>query len=402
MIGARLLSGPELSLGSEGYADHVRRLGTRPAAGADLIPCLERSGLRGRGGASFPLGAKWRSVASRAHGAAVVLANGAEGEPLSAKDRTLMAARPHLVLDGAFLAAEAVGATEVVLYVGADLGGARSAMARALAERPPNERARARVVAAPPRYLSGEESAAVHFVNAGVALPTAVPPRPFERGVAGRRTLVQNVESLAHAALIARFGDDWFRGAGREGAAGTGLVTLAGAVGSPGVYEIELGTPVGELLAIAGSGAGAPRAVLLGGYFGAWVPGHEAPNLRLDADRLKSSGRSLGCGVALVLPAGASGLEQTAAVMDYLAGQSAAQCGPCFFGLRALADLVGRVAAGGAAPADLERLRRWSGEVRGRGACRHPDGASGFLQSALEVFEDEIDQRLQPGRRLAA
>ncbi len=390
MNGGVLLDGPELALGPEAYRDHVRRLGPLPAGGPDLIAVLERSRLRGRGGAAFPAGTKWRSVASRSRGAAVVIANGAEGEPLSRKDRTLLSARPHLVLDGAFLAAAAVEASEVVLYVGEEHGRAHQGAARALAERPETRRLSVRLIAAPARYVAGEESAAVHFLNAGVAVPTTVPPRPYEKGVGGRPTLVQNVESLAHAALIARFGDDWFRSLGVDGSAGTLLLTVAGGVGRPDVIEVRAGITVGEALEIAGGLTEPARAVLIGGYFGAWVDARRAYELPLDAEALRAQGATLGCGVIAVLPESGCGPCETAAIMAYLAGESAFQCGPCIFGLQALAGATRRLTSEAPDPADLQRLHRWSREVRGRGACHHPDGAAGFLQSALHVFEDDF------------
>ena len=392
MTASRLFAGPDVRAGWEDLACHQSRLGPLPEARADLIDLLERSALRGRGGASFPVGSKWRSVASRSSGAAVVLANGAEGEPLSWKDRTLMAARPHLVLDGAFLAASAVGADQVVLYVGEQHRAAHAAMARALGERSARERRMARVVASPARYVAGEESAAVHFVNGGPAVPTSVPPRPFQRGVGGRPTLVQNVESLANAALIARFGDAWHRSVGRGGAVGTVLVTVTGAVRMAGVLEVEAGTSVGQAIEAAGGSLGELRAVLLGGYFGSWLDAPQAWHLPLDAAALQARGASLGCGVVAAMARDVCGARETARIMRYLARESAAQCGPCFFGLRALAEACERLAGGRAEPEDIERLRRWAREVRGRGACRHPDGAVSMLQSALRVFEREFDK----------
>jgi NADH:ubiquinone oxidoreductase subunit F (NADH-binding) len=383
MSASRLLAGPDLRGGAESLHDHRGRLGPEPAPGQSLIDTLGRSGLLGRGGAAFPVGVKWRSVAERSRGSAVVLANGAEGEPLSWKDRLLLASRPHLVLDGAFLAAAAVGAEQVVLYVGEQHRGL-GAIARALEERPAAERRLARIVSAPSRYVAGEESAAVHFLQSGVATPTTVPPRPFERGVNGQPTLVQNVETLAHVALIARYGDAWFREAGAGG--GTLLVSSSGAVASAGVVEAGAGTTIGELVTVAGGLSEAARAVLVGGYFGSWIEADQAWGLPLDAAWLRSRGWSLGCGVISVLPARACGVCETARIMRYLAAESAAQCGPCFFGLRSLADACTRVARGEGGHEDLERLHRWSSEVRGRGACRHPDGAVTLLRSALQVF----------------
>jgi NADH:ubiquinone oxidoreductase subunit F (NADH-binding) len=351
---------------------------------------LEASGILGRGGAGFPVGRKWRSVAERSGGRAAVLANGAEGEPLSAKDRNLMALRPHLVIDGAVLAARAVGAEEIVLYVGTEHGAARTALVRAAAERPGHERIPIRVVAAPVGYISGEESSAVHFVNAGDARPTTVPPRPYDRGIRGQPTLVQNVESLAHAALIARFGDGWYRQAGHADTRGTAVLTVGGTAAQPSVREIQLGTPLGEVAAQSGADRGRTRAVLLGGYFGGWAGADEAWNLPLDPAAMRSRGFAFGCGVMSFLSPAECGVMATAQILEFLAGSSAGQCGPCVFGLRAIADATHRLAAGKAQRDDLARIERWCGEIAGRGACRHPDGAIGFLRSGLRVFGDDF------------
>jgi NADH:ubiquinone oxidoreductase subunit F (NADH-binding) len=382
----RLLAGRDLMAGPESLAEHTRRLGPLPSAGDELMDALDRSGLAGRGGASFPVGAKWRSVAAKSRGSAVVIVNGAEGEPQSRKDRLLMTTRPHLVLDGAFLAARIVHAKQVVVYVGEELEAARAAMARALGDRPEAKRRLARIVIAPHRYVAGTSSAAVHLVNAATATPTTTPPHPHERGVAGAPTLVQNVESLAHVALIARYGDAWYRSVGRRGGSGTLLITVAGAVAGPGVLEIEAGTTVAEAVALAGGASEPTEAVLIGGYFGAWVNAAEALELPLDAVQLRARGLSLGCGVVGILPQSSCGVCATARVMRFLASESSAQCGPCFFGLRALADACDRLAERGTNPDDIRRLHRWATEVRGRGACHHPDGAVLFLQSALNTF----------------
>lgn len=382
----RVLAGRDLMAGPESLADHVRRLGPLPPSGHGLVETLDRSGVVGRGGAAFPLGAKWRSVAAKSRGSAVVIVNGAEGEPQSRKDRLLMTTRPHLIFDGAFLATRAVHANQVVVLIGEEHEAARAAMARALGDRPEPEARIARIVSAPNRYVAGSSSAAVHLVNTGIGTPTTTPPHPHERGVGGTPTLVQNVESLAHVALIARHGDAWYRSAGRRGASGTLLITIAGAVAGPGVLEIEAGTTVAEAVALAGGTTEPTGAVLIGGYFGAWVDAADAWDLPLDAAALRARGLSLGCGVVGVLPKSSCGVCATARVMRFLATESSAQCGPCFFGLRALADACDRLAERGTNPDDIERLQRWSTEVRGRGACHHPDGAVMFLQSALKTF----------------
>ncbi|HYR48437.1 MAG TPA: NADH-ubiquinone oxidoreductase-F iron-sulfur binding region domain-containing protein [Candidatus Polarisedimenticolia bacterium] len=383
MIKQRLLAGPDLSQGPERLASHVQRLGPPPSIGPALIDVVEHSGLTGRGGAAFPVGAKWRAIARVQAQEPVVVVNGAEGEPRSLKDQVLMTARPHLVLDGAILAARALKTCRIEVVIGESHHAARGSMSAALAERPEPELRQARIVIAPARYVAGESSAIVHLVGSGIARPTSRPPSMHEAGVDGRPTLVQNIESLAHVALIARYGAGWF-------GPGTVLITAVGAVSAPGVLEVESGTSVREVFKTAGGGSHGMRAILLGGYFGAWVGADQAWDLPLDPVVLRGRGLTLGCGVVGFLHDAACGVCETARIMRYLASESSAQCGPCFFGLRALADAIARIGEPGSNTEDLARLHRWSQEVSGRGACRHPDGAVMLLRSALAVFAEEF------------
>jgi NADH:ubiquinone oxidoreductase subunit F (NADH-binding) len=177
---------------------------------------------------------------------------------------------------------------------------------------------------------------------------------------------------------------------------------MAGGLARTGVLEVETATTIGQAIALAGGTPETARAVLLGGYFGAWIPLDQAQGLPLDPVALRVLGLSLGCGVIGILPVSRCPVCETAAIMRYLAGESSAQCGPCFFGLRALADACGRIAESGANQDDLGRLRRWTADVRGRGACNHPDGAIIFLQSALETFSPEFAAHSpHTGRRAA-
>ena len=236
--------------------EHVRRYGTvqDAASGSELIAFAEASGLGGRGGASFPTATKLRAVASQRRPAAVVV-NGVEAEPASGKDRALLCSVPHLVLDGAVLAAGAVGAHDVIICIGGRRTEERDALLAAIAARMRNRadgRVSVRLFIAPEGFVSGEETALIQFLNGGPAKPTVTPPRPFERGVGGSPTLVQNVETLAHLALIARFGPAWFRELGTATEPGTTLVTISGAVVRPGIHEVARGAPLRELLAGAG------------------------------------------------------------------------------------------------------------------------------------------------------
>jgi len=366
-----------------------------PGRPADrLLAAVERSGLRGRGGASFPTGTKLRAVRGGRR-RPLVLVNGSEGEPASGKDELLLSAVPHLVLDGALLAAAAVGAGEVIVCVDGTAGAALGAVERALRERRAEAAATVRLAALPPRYLAGEETALVRWLDGGPAAPTGV--RPFERGVGGRPTLVGNVETLAHLAQVARFGTDWFRQLGTAEQPGSALVTLSGAVGRPGVYEVGVGAPLGELVEDAGGAPDGIAAVLVGGYFGSWLTAGQAAAARLDERSLRQLGAAMGCGAVVVLPAGACGLAETARVLAWMAGESAGQCGPCVFGLAAVARAAADLRDGRAGQDTVERLRRWAGQIEGRGACRLPDGAVRLLRSALDVFGDDLERHLAGG-----
>jgi NADH:ubiquinone oxidoreductase subunit F (NADH-binding) len=385
----RLLAGLDSTGGPMTLAEHERVHGELPdRAPWELIESIEHSGLRGRGGADFPTARKLRAVASAKRAVAVVV-NGSETEPASAKDQLLLSRLPHLVLDGAVLAARAIGAREVIFQVAEASAGSLAALEGALALR--DDRLAVHLVQAPGGYVAGEESAVIHHLNGGDPLPTFVPPRPFQRGYRGRPTLIQNPETLAQIALVARFGEHWYRELGTSADPGSALVTISGAVAAPGVYELAFGTSMRDLIDAAGGETEPLRALLVGGYFGTWVDASDALELRLAREDLRSVGCTLGAGVLIALGESSCGLHESARVIDYLAQQSAGQCGPCVYGLRAIADSVAAFADGVADAHERERVSRWLSEVRGRGACHHPDGATRFVASALSVFAEEID-----------
>jgi NADH:ubiquinone oxidoreductase subunit F (NADH-binding) len=372
-------------------AAHLEAYGPSPAEAGHLIAEVEAAGVRGRGGAGFPTALKLAAVARGRR--AVVVVNATEGEPASAKDKVLLAHAPHLVLDGASLAGEAVGAQEVIVAVERSHPEMIAGVEAALAERRHAgiDRLPFRVVGTPSRYVAGEETALVHWLNGGEARPTFTPPRPFERGVAGRPTLVDNAETLAHVALVGRYGAAWYRSEGTADDPGTTLLTITGAVARPGVYEVAGGSPMRDALDAAGADLVQTQAVLVGGYFGTWISAGVAAQVDLSAASLRQAGTSLGCGVLVALPVGACGLGESARVARWMADQNAGQCGPCVNGLPAIADDLDGLAAGGRAAGRAGRdLPTLLGLVNGRGACRHPDGVVRFVQSALRVFSDEV------------
>jgi NADH:ubiquinone oxidoreductase subunit F (NADH-binding) len=368
---------------------HLARYGTVPYRGqaGALITDIEASGLTGRGGAAFPVHRKLAAVASAKSIRKVAVANGAESEPASRKDELLLRIAPHLVLDGLQLAAEAVGATEAHLYLHAAPG---PQILRALAERASRrlDHLSVTITQAPPRFLAGQETALISRLGGGPALPTFQPPRVSERGLGGAPTLVQNAETLAHLALIARYGPRWFRAVGTPAEPGSMLTTVYRPGARPEIHEVATGTPLRALL---GDGPDT-QAWLVGGYHGTWLPLPQAKDLTLDHASLRTFGAAPGAGVLAALPAGRCGLAETARITTYLAAESAGQCGPCLNGLPRIAAALTELAAGRPNPRTRANLERWSGLVTGRGACHHPDGTVRFVRSALEVFAPELDR----------
>ncbi|MFF7983624.1 NADH-ubiquinone oxidoreductase-F iron-sulfur binding region domain-containing protein [Streptomyces sp. NPDC007901] len=358
-------------------ATHEQRYG--PLAHGDpaaLLRTLAESGLTGRGGAGFPAYRKFVAVADaarRTDRAPVVVANGAESEPASHKDKTLLRLSPHLVLDGLQLAAEAIGAAEAYLAV----EDGASYLESALAQR--RDPVRVQVVRLPARFLSGQASALVRYLSGGAAHPAHPIPPVRERGVRRAPTLVQNVETLAHLALIARYGAEWFRTAGTPGEPGSVLCTLHAPGREVRVVEAPFGMPVGRLLPLEGA-----SAALIGGYHGTWIPAAEAAQVPLSAAHL-------GAGVLAALPSDRCGLAETARVLRYLALQSAGQCGPCLNGLPRIATAFRTLATPGPQGTTRTDISRWAGLTAGRGACHHPDGTIRLVRSALTTFTTELD-----------
>jgi NADH:ubiquinone oxidoreductase subunit F (NADH-binding) len=382
-----------------GVAGHLARLGHVPYAGRPgaLIAEVEAAGLTGRGGAAFPVYRKLAAVAD-GRGRPVAVANGAEGEPASGKDRSLLWLAPHLVLDGLQLAAEAVGADRAIIYVHAEPALTRHMLAAIGQRRAAGlDRLPAELEQAPDLFLAGEESALVSRLSGGPARPRFKQPPVFARGVDGRPTLVQNVETLAHLALIARFGARWFRAAGLRAEPGSMLCTVHRPGARALVAEVELGTP---LTALLGRLDGV-QAVLCGGYHGAWLEPAQAAGLTLSNASLRPAGAFAGAGVLAALPATACGLAETARVARYLALESAGQCGPCFNGLPSIAAALAELAGPHPALSTLADVRRWAGLLAGRGACHHPDGFIRFVRSALTVFRAELGAHAE-GRCCAA
>lgn len=356
-----------------------------------FVEAVDEAGLRGRGGAAFPTGHKFRAVRAGRY-TPVVVANGEEGEPASVKDRWLLRTRPHLVLDGLRLAALAVGTQEVVVYVSDPASADSVHLAIQELTDHPAWTVAARIVKVDPTYVAGEETAAVQAINGGPALPMDKPPRPFEAGVGGRPTLVSNVETLANLPLIQALGAHGYREIGTPASPGTFLLTLSG-IDRPGLYEVPFGITLNEVLAWRGEELGGISGALMGGYFSG-VADQEIMSVPLDYDSLRDAGSGLGCGAVSIMGSGCCPVDVSAGVMAYFARANAAQCGSCFNGTSAMSSVLQSLRDHQATEQDVRRLRDWSVSLRGRGACGTLDGATNVAARLLTEFPDLVSAHI--------
>ncbi|WP_102925373.1 NADH-quinone oxidoreductase subunit NuoF family protein [Streptomyces noursei] len=363
---------------------HLTLHGAPPQLSAqELVALAEDTALRGRGGAGFPFARKLTAVLDgirRSDGRAAVVVNGCEGEPSCLKDTALLLHVPHLVLDGAQLCADALGARQAT--VGVTRPDVADAVGRAIAERGPGG-APLRVIRLPERFVTGEGTALTSGLSGGLGLPSGRRIRSSERGLNGLPTLLSNAETYAQLALAARMGALGYRTAGLPGEPGTLLLTVAGRQ----VVEAPCGTPLAHVLAHCGTDAG--QGVLLGGYHGTWLSPADARSVALSRDALAVHGATPGAGAVLPLPHDTCPAGETVRVARWMAAESAGQCGPCVLGLPALADQLDRAVRGGGDTA-LDAVHARLRTVRGRGACGHPDGTARFVASALAAFPEEF------------
>ncbi|RAY13113.1 NADH-quinone oxidoreductase subunit I [Actinomadura craniellae] len=392
------IGGPRLTMGFDRFdrldLDRHRAVhGGLPELDLDeLIEMAEKIEMRGRGGAAFPFARKIMAVARRAGlrssevtlpgerregrpGKAVVVVNGAEGEPGSAKDKVLLTRAPHLVLDGAAVAARALGTKDVVLAV-EDEAAARS-VRKAAAER----RMSVRVVRLPERFISGESGAVIRAINGETPIPPGRKVLAADSGVDRRPTLLSNTETYAQLAVLASLGPDLYASVGTDSEPGTTLLT----VGGTSVVEVPLGTSLGAVLERCDVTVG--QGLLVGGYHGAWITPAAIPMARVSRAGMEAAGGVLGAGIILALTPGTCPLGEVLRIAEYLSGQSAGQCGPCRMGLP---DMVRALAALADGSGGVEEIRHAAGVGRGRGACAHPDGTARFVLSALDVFAGDI------------
>jgi NADH:ubiquinone oxidoreductase subunit F (NADH-binding)/ferredoxin len=396
---ARCIGPPRLTAGLDrfrridlaGYQMVFGRRLPRPTA-ERLIEMAQQVDLRGRGGAAYPVAHKLAAVLDAARTrkrTPIVLVNGAEGEPGSAKDRMLLLRSPYLVLGGALVAAQALHARDIIVGVTDPLV-ARSVREAAAAE--PVLKHMVGVVELPDRFVSGESGALVNAVNGRAALPSADRSHVSYKGAGNRPTLLSNAETLAQLAVLAMIRPEGYSSAGTAAEPGTVLLTVGGSATRPAVVEVPTGVSLGHVLDLCG--AGPTGGVLVGGYHGCWVPEEAAYSVPVSRNGLAAIGGTLGAGVILALGRDSCPLGEVARVTAFLAKESSGQCGPCKLGLPGIARSLAALANGSGGLDALDAARRGAAAVRGRGACSHPDGVFRFVLSALKVFTDDLAAHL--------
>ncbi len=382
--------------------------------GADAtIALVEQSGLRGRGGAGFPTGRKWRSVASGAEGTRYAVCNAAEGEPATFKDRALLRANPYQLVEGLLIAALAVRAAEVFVALKATFRAEIDGLTRAVQEMQTAGIATecaVSIVEGPGDYLFGEEKALLEVIEGRAPLPRLFPP--YEHGLfatdivtgweatQGPRTpnptLVNNVETLSSVPHILARGADWFRSMGTESSPGNVVCTVVGDVVAPDVGEVELGTPLGAVVDAVASGVGRGRSVK------AVLPGVAAPvvtdlSIPLSYEGFEAAGSAMGAAGYTVLDDTACMVAVAHAVSGFLFAESCGQCPPCKLGTGAITEALGRIESGDADRGDVQTIDHWLTRVTDGSRCYLAMQERLVVASILERFGPEIEAHLDGG-----
>ncbi len=369
---------------------HTEIFGPLPRTSADeLIAMASEVDLRGQGGAAFPFARKLQTVldtARKTDQPTIVVVNATEGEPGSFKDKMLMVRSPYLILSGAALVAEAIDAEEIIVGVTSNELANRSIEAAIAAE--PGLRKLVRVMQLPERFISGESGALVRGINGKRPVPPGRKTLAAERGVDELPTLLSNASTFAQVAVLTLLGSARFASVGVPEEPGTVLLSVSGSAKHPAVVECPTGVPLGAVLDICQAPAG--DGVLVGGYHGMWLDAEAAYQVPIGREGMAAAGGTFGAGIVLPLGDGTCPLGEVSRIANYLAGESAGQCGPCKLGLPSIARALAALVDGSGGIEALDVARRAAAAVTGRGACSHPDGTTRFVLSALEVFTEDL------------
>ena len=374
----------------------------RNPSSASILNEVIASGLRGRGGAGFPVGRKWTIAAETPLKPRHVVCNAGEDEPGSFKDRALIECRPHLVLEGTILAARAIDAEEAHFYINQTYTDCLSRMSEAIDEAARSGYAhllKLSVHVAPTVYVAGEDSAALEVLEGKAAKPRQKPPYPATVGLFGKPTIVNNVETLANIPQIISNSAAWFRNYGTSESPGTMMFCLGPEVNSPGVYELPFGTPLRHLYETIGCGlknSKPLKAILTGGPSCAFVT-KDHLDVPLDPESLKRAGTSIGCGVVRFYSEDTCMVAETLRIAQFFARECCGQCPACRMETAMVATMLERLHAGKGDPALFDQFQKIIDFNRGKGFCALVNMPGPPIMSALRLFRDEFDEHARTG-----
>jgi bidirectional [NiFe] hydrogenase diaphorase subunit len=381
---------------------------------AEVVGAITKSGLRGRGGAGYPTGLKWATVAKQPAGQKFVVCNGDEGDPGAFMDRSVMESDPHRVLEGMAIAGYAIGASQAYVYVRAEYPLAVEKLRKAIAqakklgvlgagvfETPFDFRIDVRIGAG--AFVCGEETALMASIEGRRGMPRPRPPYPAERGLWDRPTLINNVETFANVPTILNKGADWFSSIGTEKSKGTKVFSLTGNVRNTGLIEVPMGTPLRHIVEVMGGGSpgGKIKAVQTGGPSGGCIP-EEHLDIPVDYESLVRLGSIMGSGGMIVMDQTANMVEVARFFMQFCMDESCGKCIPCRAGTVQMHRLLDKIARGQATSADVELLKELAGMVREASLCGLGQTAPNPVMSTLKYFAQEYQSLLKPERGLGA
>ncbi|MBX3709001.1 MAG: NADH-quinone oxidoreductase subunit NuoF [Gammaproteobacteria bacterium] len=390
-----------------------RKIFTEQIPPEKVVEAVKVSALRGRGGAGFPTGLKWSFIRRDMPEQKYILCNSDEGEPGTCKDRDILRFNPHQIIEGMAIGAYAMGATVGYNYIRGEYWEPYERFEAAL-----EEARRAGLIGknifgsgfdfelyshlGAGAYICGEETALMESLEGKRGLPRNKPPFPAGRGLYGRPTTINNTETYASIPVVMEKGSEWFLGLGKPNNGGCKIFSVTGHVNHPGNFEVPLGTPFKDLLALAGGVRHGHRlkAVIPGGSSMPILPADMMMSLDMDFDSIQKAGSGLGSGAVIVLDETVCIVRLLERISKFYMHESCGQCTPCREGTGWLYRLTHDIEQGRATMADIETLRRSAKNIEGRTICAFGEAAAWPVAGCLKHFHDEFVYHVEHGKCL--
>ncbi|MDP3488264.1 MAG: NADH-quinone oxidoreductase subunit NuoF [Bacillota bacterium] len=387
---------------ADGYTALATTLDTKTPT--DVIDIVKNSGLRGRGGAGFPVGRKWEFTRWATGSPKYLICNADEGEPGTFKDRLILEGDPHLILEGMIIAAYATGATKGIVYIRGEYDLSIRRMEHAIAEARKNGLLGKNILgsdlefdvvvcAGAGAYVCGEETALIESIEGNRGEPRFKPPYPAQQGLWGKPTCVNNVETLANIPAILQLGAEWYQQIGTANSPGTKVFTLTGNIINSGLIEVPMGITLREVIYDIGGGIPDGRSFKMaqtGGTSGGCLA-EEHLDIPMDYDSLAQHGSSLGSGALLVMDDSHCIVDLTKCFLKFFVHESCGQCTPCREGTPALYSIIDKLSRGLATESDMRLLERLSRTMQSSSLCALGQTAPVPVLSALRHFRAEVD-----------